>query len=95
MAALVDAMAPDNLVVDIAAGADAGQIEIAHLVLGESGAACSLYSWVEIAVGAGGRASVVETFLGAGSAEALVAFVNHLAAFAAANANVCHLSTPS
>ncbi|RBP15831.1 iron-regulated ABC transporter permease protein SufD [Roseiarcus fermentans] len=64
MASLVEAMSPDSLTVEIAAGAEiAGPIEIVHLAVGEG--AFSLYSWTEIALGAGARATVVETFLGA------------------------------
>jgi len=63
MASLVEAMAPDVLAVDVAAGAElAAPVEIAHVTVGEG--AYSLYSWTEIAVGAGARATVVETFLG-------------------------------
>lgn len=67
MASLVEAMAPDVLAIEVAAGAElAGPIEIAHLAVGPG--AFSLYSWVEIALGTGARAAVVETFLGAGAA---------------------------
>ncbi len=65
MASLVEAMAPDSLTVEIAAGAElSGPIEIVHLAVGEG--AYSLYSWTEIALAEGARATVVETFLGAG-----------------------------
>ncbi len=64
MASLVEAMAPDVLGLDVAGGAAlAGPVEIVHLAIGD--AAYSVYSWTEIAVGAGARATVVETFLGA------------------------------
>jgi Fe-S cluster assembly protein SufD len=67
MASLVAAMAPDVLAVDVAAGAEiAGPVEIAHVAVGKG--AFSLYSWAEIAVGAGATATVVETFLGAAPA---------------------------
>jgi Fe-S cluster assembly protein SufD len=67
MASLVEAMAPDVLALDVAGGAAlAGPVEIVHLAVGEG--AYSLYSWTEIAVGAGARATVVETFLGGQSA---------------------------
>ncbi len=66
MASLVEAMAPDSLTVDIVAGAElAGPIEIVHLAVGEG--AYALYSWIEIALGAGASATIFETFLGAGS----------------------------
>ena len=66
MASLVEAMAPDVLVIDVAAGAElAGPVEIAHLAVGEG--AYSLYSWTEIALGERARATVIETFLGAES----------------------------
>jgi Fe-S cluster assembly protein SufD len=66
MASLVEAMAPDVLVVDVAAGAElVGPVEIAHLAVGDG--AYSLYSWTEISLGEGARATVVETFFGATS----------------------------
>jgi Fe-S cluster assembly protein SufD len=67
MASLVEAMAPDVLALDVAAGAElAGPVEIAHVAVGDG--AYSLYSWTEIGLGAGARATVVETFLGAAPA---------------------------
>jgi Fe-S cluster assembly protein SufD len=67
MASLVEAMAPDVLAVDVAAGVDlAGPVEITHVAIGEG--AYSLYSWTEVAVGAGARATVAETFVGASAA---------------------------
>jgi len=62
---VVGGWAPDSLTVEIAAGAElSGPIEIVHLAVGEG--AYSLYSWTEIALAEGARATVVETFLGAG-----------------------------
>ncbi len=67
MASLVEAMAPDVLALDVGAGAElAGPVEIAHVAVGDG--AYSLYSWTEIGLGAGARATVVETFLGAAPA---------------------------
>ena len=64
MASLVEAMSPDSLTLEIRAGTElSGPIEIAHLAVGEG--AYSLYSWTEIGLAAGARATVVETFLGA------------------------------
>ncbi|HXZ17183.1 MAG TPA: SufD family Fe-S cluster assembly protein, partial [Roseiarcus sp.] len=61
---LVEAMAPDTLALEFAPGADlARPIEILHLAVG--GGAFSLYSWTEMALGPGSRATIVETFLGA------------------------------
>jgi Fe-S cluster assembly protein SufD len=67
MASLVEAMSPDSLTVEITAGAVfSGPIEIVHLAVGEG--AYSLYSLTEIALTAGARATVIETFLGAAPA---------------------------
>ena len=66
MAALVEAMAPASLSLEVAAGADSGRIEIVHVAIGD--AAVSFYGWLEISLAAGARAAVVETFLGASSA---------------------------
>jgi Fe-S cluster assembly protein SufD len=67
MASLVEAMSPDTLSVEIAAGAEvSGMIEIVHVAVGDG--AYSFYSWTEIALAAGARATVVETFLGAAPA---------------------------
>jgi len=67
MALLVEAMAPDVVAVDVAVGAAlAGPVEIVHVAVGES--PYSLYSWTEVALGAGARATVIETFLGAAAA---------------------------
>ena len=56
MASLVEAMSPEALTVEIAAGAAlAGPVEIVHVAIGDG--ACSLYSWTEIALGAGARAT--------------------------------------
>jgi len=64
MASLVEAMAPDTLALEFAPGADlARPIEILHLAVG--GGAFSLYSWTEMALEPGSRATIVETFLGA------------------------------
>ncbi len=55
MASLVEAMSPDSLTVEIAAGATlSGPIEIVHLAVGDG--ACSLYSWTEIVAPRGRRA---------------------------------------
>jgi Fe-S cluster assembly protein SufD len=67
MASLVEAMSPESLTVEISVGAElSGPIEIAHLAVGEG--AYSLYSWTEIVLAEGARATVVETFLGAAPA---------------------------
>ena len=67
MAALVEAMAPDALVLEVAAGAHLAEpVEIVHLAVGEGAAA--LYGWTEINLGAGARATVIESFEGAGAA---------------------------
>ena len=67
MVALVEAMSLGGFAVEVARDAElAGPIEIVHVASGEG--AYSFYSWLEIALGAGGRASVFEQFIGAGPA---------------------------
>ena len=67
MVALAEAMSLADCAVEVSDGAEIDEpIEILHLVSGDG--ALSLYSRLEIVVGAGARASVVEIFSGAGSA---------------------------
>ena len=67
MVALAEAMSRADCVVDVSDGAEIDEpIEILHIVSGDG--ALSLYSRMEIVVGADARASFVETFSGAGTA---------------------------
>jgi Fe-S cluster assembly protein SufD len=64
MVALAEAMSRADCVVEVSDGAEIREpIEILHIVSGDG--ALSLYSRMEIVVGAGARASFVETFSGA------------------------------
>ena len=66
MVALAEAMSLGGCSVEVSRGAQIDEpIEILHIVSGD--AALSVYSRTEIVVGAGARASFVETFSGAGS----------------------------
>ncbi len=66
MVSLAEAMSAPGCVLEALAGAKIDEpVEILHMVSGQG--ALSLYSRLQIVVGAGARASFVETFSGAGS----------------------------
>ena len=85
--ALVEAMSFGGCAIEVSGGAEIGEpIEIVHIASGEG--AYSLYTRIEITLGAGARASFVETHLGAGRA-----VQRHAAAtlVLAANARLKHI----
>ncbi|HZZ61355.1 MAG TPA: Fe-S cluster assembly protein SufD [Roseiarcus sp.] len=66
MVALAEAMSLDGCAVEVSGGAELdGPVEFLHLVSGEG--PLSVYSRMEIIVGAGARASFIETFAGSGA----------------------------
>lgn len=66
MVALAEAMSLDGCAVEVSGGARLdGPVEFLHLVSGED--PLSIYSRTEIGVGAGARASFIETFAGSGA----------------------------